>query len=512
MTEHQKAVIAKNGQQDIYFNLSMANRHGLISGATGTGKSITMQKVAELFSVNGIPVLVVDVKGDLSGLAQPGKMNEKLQKRLQNIGVTDWNARKNPVQLWDVFAKNGLPFRSTISDMGPLLLSRLLNLNDVQSSVLQLVFKIADDKNLLLIDIKDLRSILQFTSENSARFQAQYGNISSASIGAIQRGLLALEQDGGNLFFAEPMLAIQDLMQIDQNNVGTINILEAQELYLKPAMYATTLLWLLSELFEQLPEVGDQPIPKLVLFLDEAHLLFKDTPKALTDKIEQVVRLIRSKGVGVYFASQNPLDIPDNILGQLGNKIQHALRAFTPKDQKVIKAVAQTMRENPAINTEEAITTLETGEALISFLDEKGAPSIVQKGFIIAPESQMGALTDSERSQLVSQSTLYARYADTIDRESAFELLNAQATSSAQKQQKNAEKETATPQEPANPPQQRENSGFLGSIEELLFGSTGPRGGKKDGLVQTAAKTATRQLSNQIVRGILGSIIGGRKR
>ncbi|MBK5144088.1 DUF853 domain-containing protein [Budviciaceae bacterium BWR-B9] len=499
-------VIAKSNELELAILPALANRHGLITGATGTGKTVSLQKMAESFSRIGVPVFMADVKGDLSGIAAEGVMNPKLQSRLEALKVTDWDPAACPTVFWDVFGEKGHPVRATVSDMGPILLSRLLNLNDVQSGVLQLVFKIADDNGLLLLDMKDLRSMVQFVGDNAKQFQTQYGNISSASIGAIQRGLLTLEQQGAESFFGEPMLDIFDLIKTNASGQGIVNILAADKLYNQPKLYAIFLLWLLSELFEHLPEVGDMDKPKMVFFFDEAHLLFNDAPTALLEKIEQVVRLIRSKGVGIYFVTQNPLDIPDSVLGQLGNRVQHALRAFTPRDQKAVRAAAETMRANPSFNAEQAITELGVGEALISFLDEKGRPNIVERGFVIAPCSRMGALSDDERNGLINRSPLYGRYEEMIDRESAYEKLMAGAgvTTPAAKDAPVTKQEV----------QQKENEdgGLLGSLNDILFGTTGPRGGKKDGIVQTAAKSMTRQLGNQIVRGILGSILGGKRR
>lgn len=490
-------VIAKNSETELAILPALANRHGLITGATGTGKTVTLQKMAESFSQIGVPVFMADVKGDLSGIGAKGVLTPKLQSRLEALGVTDWHPAASPVTFWDVFAELGHPVRATISDMGPLLLSRLMNLNDVQSGVLQLIFKIADDNGLLLLDMKDLRATVQYVGENAKQFQTEYGNIASTSIGAIQRGLLTLQQQGAEYFFGEPMLDIVDLIKTDSNGQGMVNILAADKLYNQPKLYAVFLLWLLSELFERLPEMGDVEKPKLVFFFDEAHLLFTNAPTALLEKIEQVVRLIRSKGVGVYFVTQNPLDIPDNILAQLGNRVQHALRAFTPRDQKAVKAAAETMRANPKFKAEQAITELGVGEALISFLDEKGRPNIVQRAFVIAPDSRMGILTSEERSQLLNHSDIYGKYEKMLDRESAYEKLANQTSDDI----------TAT--NPANQTTKNtEDSGFVGGLKDFLFGSTGPRGGKKEGLVQTATKSAVRQISTQIIRGILG----GRKR
>lgn len=496
-------LIAQTTQQQLHLLPNMANRHGLITGATGTGKTVTLQKLAESFSRIGVPVFMADVKGDLTGIAEKGVDSEKLRARLANIGVTDWAPQSNPVVLWDIFGEKGHPVRATVSDLGPLLLARLLNLNDIQTGVLQILFRIADDQGLLLLDFKDLRSMAQYIGDNAKTFQTQYGNINGASVGAIQRGLLALEQEGANYFFGEPMLDIHDWMRTDSEGRGIINVLAAEKLYQMPKLYVTSLLWLLSELYEQLPEAGDLDKPKLVFFFDEAHLLFDNAPPVLLEKIEQVVRLIRSKGVGIYFISQNPADIPDSILGQLGNRVQHALRAFTPKDQKAVKTAAETMRPNPAFDTASAIQELGTGEALISFLDAKGSPTMVERTMVIAPESRMGPLTADERNGFINQSPLYGKYEDAVDRESAYEMLQKGVQGAAVRQ--NA---------PAAAQDENESDGglFGGLVKEILFGSTGPRGGKRDGLVQTMAKSATRQITNQIIRGVLGSIMGGRSR
>jgi DNA helicase HerA-like ATPase len=482
-------LIARTLDNELSLLPAMANRHGLITGATGTGKTVTLQKLAESFSRIGVPVFMADVKGDLSGIAREGIGSEKLLERLKNIGVTDWQPESNPVVVWDIFGERGHPVRATVSDLGPLLLARLLDLNEVQTGVLNIIFQ-------------DLRAITQYIGDNAKSFQNQYGNISSASVGAIQRGLLTLEQQGAGHFFGEPMLDIKDWMRTDSNGKGIINILSAEKLYQMPKLYAATLLWMLSELFEQLPEAGDLEKPKLVFFFDEAHLLFSDAPQVLLDKIEQVIRLIRSKGVGVYFVSQNPADIPDNVLGQLGNRVQHALRAFTPKDQKAVKAAAQTMRTNPAFDTEAAIQALGTGEALISFLDAKGSPSMVERAMVIAPNSRMGPISDDERNGLINHSPVYGKYEDQVDRESAFEML-----------QKAVQTRTAQPEAPAAKDQPvAVDDGILGGLKDILFGSTGPRGGKRDGVVQTMAKSAARQVTNQIVRGVLGSLLGRRRK
>jgi uncharacterized protein len=490
-------LIAKSGKTELCLLPRMANRHGLIAGATGTGKTITLQSLAEHFSRIGVPVFMADVKGDLSGMGQPGGGNAKIEARAEEQGLKDFGYAPNPVVFWDVFGEKGHPMRATISDMGPLLLSRMLNLNDTQAGVLTAMFKIADDKGWLLLDLKDLRAMLQYAAENAAEFTTEYGNISSASVGAIQRGLLQLENEGGDKLFGEPMLNFDDLMQTDEKGRGVINILAAETLCNSPRAYATLLLWLLSELFENLPEAGDLDKPKLVFFFDEAHLLFNDTPDALLSKIEQVVRLIRSKGVGVYFVSQNPLDIPDVVLGQLGNRVQHALRAFTPRDQKAVKSAAETFRPNPKVDVESAITELGVGEALVSFLDDKGRPSPVERALICPPGSRIGPATSDERRQIIHGSLLYGHYEKQIDRESAYEILKGRAEKSA-----------------AQSPAEEERGFDWGGI---LGGQPGPRGGQgRQGVLETAAKSVARtigsELGRQIIRGVLGSILGGSRR
>ncbi|HPJ38382.1 MAG TPA: DUF853 family protein, partial [Spirochaetota bacterium] len=411
-------VIAK-ADSDIGILSGMANRHGLIAGATGTGKTVTLQTLAEQFSRLGVPVFMADVKGDLSGICREGGGNAKVDERVKLLKITDHSPEAFPVTFWDIYGEQGHPVRTTISEMGPLLLSRLLNLNDTQSGALTMTFKIADDNGLLLLDMKDLRSMLQYVGEHAAEFNTEYGRVSSASIGAIQRGLLTLDGEGGDTFFGEPALNIDDLIQTDSRGYGVINILAADKLMQSPKLYSTFLLWLLSELFEELPEAGDPEKPKLVFFFDEAHLLFDDAPKILLDKIEQVVRLIRSKGVGVYFVSQNPLDIPEDVLGQLGNRVQHALRAFTPKDQKAVKSAAQTFRENPKLDVESAITELGVGEALVSFLDAEGRPGIVERALIIPPRGQIGPITPEQRKEMMQKSIVAGVYEEPVDRESA---------------------------------------------------------------------------------------------
>ncbi|HLU76810.1 MAG TPA: helicase HerA-like domain-containing protein [Burkholderiales bacterium] len=481
---------------------ALANRHGLITGATGTGKTVTLQVLAENFSRIGVPVFLSDVKGDLSGLAVAGQPTPKLKQRLDTLGLPEPVWQDCPVAFWDVYGEQGHPVRTTVSELGPLLLGRMLDLNDTQQGVLTLTFKVADDHGLLLLDLKDLRAMLQYVGDNAKTIKTAYGNVSAASIGAIQRGLLELEHQDAERFFGEPALDITDFMQTDRGR-GVINILAADRLLNAPKLYSTFLLWMLSELFEQLPEVGDADKPKLVFFFDEAHLLFNDAPKALVDKIEQVVRLIRSKGVGVYFVTQNPLDIPDAVLGQLGNRVQHALRAFTPRDQKAVKAAAQTMRPNPAFDAEQAITELGVGEALVSLLDEKGRPGVTQRAYILPPGSQIGPISEAERRAIIRRSVLYGHYEKAVDRESAYETLKGRAEASA-----------AAADSPSVETPQSEG-GWLDRLGEVLGGSTGPRGGRREGAIEAAAKSAARSIGSQIgrelTRGVLGSIFGKRR-
>lgn len=496
-------IIAKSesDQQDLVLLPALANRHGLITGATGTGKTVTLQKMAESFAQIGVPVFLADIKGDLTGLGVAATLSAKLAARLKAMKVNDWHAQSSSIELWDVYGEQGVPVRATISDIGPILLSRLMNLNEVQAGILQLVFKIADDNQLLLLDFKDLRELIKYVGDNAKSFMTEYGNITAASIGAIQRSLLALDQQGAQYFFGEPMLDIADLMQLDINGKGKINILECERLFNAPKLYSVFLLWLLSELFENLPEVGDLEKPKLVFFFDEAHLLFNDISKVLLEKIEQVVRLIRSKGVGIYFVTQNPTDIPDTILGQLGNRVQHALRAFSINDQKAVKAAAKTMHQNPQINTEQVITSLGVGEALISFLDEKGRPNMVQRGMIIAPESLMGAMSNSQRQAIITQSTLNHKYATPIDRLSAYEKLTSG--------------DWHLPQDTTQPSPSKQvppTTGLWETIKGILFGSKGVRGGQKDGLAQKVIQSTSRQLANNIGREILRGILGSLKK
>ena len=502
-------LLAKN-ETEICLLPEMANRHGLIAGATGTGKTVTLQLLAESFSALGVPVFLSDVKGDLAGISQPGGQSTKVQERVKQLKLDGYTPSGCPVTFWDVFGEKGHPVRATISEMGPLLLARLLQLNDTQAGVLNIVFRVADENGLLLLDLKDLRAMLRYVGDNAAQFTTQYGNISAASIGAVQRNLLALESQGADKYFAEPALNLDDFIQTDAKGRGLVNILAADRLMQSPRVYATLLLWLLSELFERLPEVGDPPKPKLVFFFDEAHLLFNEIEPALLEKIEQVVRLVRSKGVGVYFITQNPRDIPDNVLGQLGNRVQHALRAFTPRDQKAVQTAAETFRPNPKINTTQAIMELGVGEALVSCLDEKGQPQVVERAFVVPPRSQLGPISPQQRQQIMASSVVAGVYEKVVDRESAYEKL----TQSVQ-------------QATANAPQQPEGGGFWGSI--FGGGASTPtpmprsssRGGRvPDSMATIATKSIVRSVSSaigsslgrQVIRGVLGGIFGGGRR
>lgn len=488
-------LIAKNASTHCELLPALANRHGLITGATGTGKTVTLQTLAENFSKIGVPVFMADVKGDLAGISQAGSMGEKMSAVLKERGIDKPEPVACPTTLWDVFGEQGHPVRATVSDMGPLLLGRMLGLNETQAGVINLVFKIADDAGMLLLDLKDLRAMLQHVGDNASKFTTEYGNISAASVGAIQRGLMQIETQGGDKFFGEPMLNISDFMQTVDGK-GVINILAADKLMNSPRLYATFLLWMLSELFEQLPEIGDPDKPKLVFFFDEAHLLFDEAPKALIERIELVVRLVRSKGVGVFFVTQNPLDIPDSVLAQLGNRVQHALRAYTPRDQKAVKATAQTMRQKPGLDIETAITELAVGEALVSFLDSKGRPSITERAYVLPPGSQIGPITPQQRHALVASSLVTGVYEKVVDSDSAYEMLKARTEA--------AQAETAKAAEASG--------GLMGGISDVLFGSKGPRGGARDGLVQQVLKSEARNLARQVLRGALGSILGGKKR
>jgi DNA helicase HerA-like ATPase len=501
-TDMPEPILFAKARDPIVLLPAYANRHGLIAGATGTGKTVTLQRLAEGFSRIGVPVFMADVKGDLAGISQPGAATGKVKERIEQLELKDFKFEACPVVFWDAFGAQGHPVRMTMSELGPLLLSRMLDLNEIQSGVLNAVFKVADDEGLLLLDLKDLRAMLKHVGDNAKDYTTRYGNVSSASIGAIQRGLLTLESQGGEQLFGEPALNIDDLIQTDGGR-GVVNILAAEKLMSSPKLYATLLLWLLAELFERLPEVGDPDKPKLVFFFDEAHLLFTDAPTALLEKIEQVVRLIRSKGVGVYFATQNPLDIPDTVLGQLGNRVQHALRAFTPRDQKAVKTAATTLRSNPKLDVEAAITELAVGEALVSPLDEKGRPCVVERAFIVPPGCRLGPITADERTAIMRNSAVAGVYDKTVDRESAYEKLLSRHDASIGAR---AAQDQAAPG----------GGGLLGTLGDWLGGSTGPRGGHHEGAIEAAAKSAARaigsQVGREIVRGVLGSLLGGRRR
>ncbi|MDR3574446.1 MAG: DUF853 family protein [Anaerolineaceae bacterium] len=484
-------ILIAKGETDLFLLPQMTNRHGLVAGATGTGKTISLQVIAEGLSRTGVSIFMADVKGDLSGISQPGKENPKVSERVQLLKLQNFSFQGYPVIYWDVFGEQGHPIRATVSEMGPLLLGRLFDLNDTQGAVLSLVFKIADDNGLLLLDLKDLQAMLQYVGENAAQFQNRYGNISSASIGAIQRSLMTLEQQGGDKFFGEPALNLDDMIRTDSQGRGVINILAADKLMLTPKTYATFLLWMLSELYEHLPEMGDPEKPKIVFFFDEAHLLFNDAPKALLEKIEQVVRLIRSKGVGVYFISQNPLDIPQMVLGQLSNRLQHALRAFTPQDQKAVKSAAQTFRTNPKLNVAQVITELGMGEALVSLLDENAMPGIVQRAFVLPPTSQIGPVTPDIRQQLIKSSPVYGRYETAIDRESAYEKLQARASQADVK-----------PGQPAQSGQAAKPAAASSRKSQK------PEPTAFDQVIKVANSTVGKQIERDLVRGLMGSLLG----
>lgn len=485
-----------------FLTLKRANRHGLIAGATGTGKTVTLQNLAEAFSRAGTPVFLADVKGDLSGLSQPGEPKDFLAKRAGLIGLEDYEYEAPPVIFWDLFGRQGHPIRTTISEMGPLLLARILGLNDTQEGVLTIAFQVADDEGMLLLDLKDLRALLIDLAERRKEIGAAYGNVSTASVGAIQRRLLELQRQDGEKFFGEPALDLMDLMRTDRNGRGVVNVLAANELMQSPKLYATFLLWLLAELFEELPEIGDPDQPELVFFFDEAHLLFEDAPKALVDKIEQVVRLIRSKGVGVYFVTQSPSDVPDDVLGQLGNRVQHALRAFTPRDERAVKAAANTFRQNPAFDAAEVIKELGVGEALTSFLDAKGRPGIVERTLIRPPTSRLGPATESERKKVMDASPVAGRYEKEVDRESAFEILQARADKAAAAAEA-AEKAEAEARRKALEAKEREKA-------ERAANRGRKRSSRSDSVIETAAKSAARSvarsLGRELVRGLLGML------
>ena len=504
----------------------MANRHGLIAGATGTGKTVTLQVMAETFCQAGVPCFMADIKGDLSGISQVGKLSGFIEKRMPEFGIENPEFQSCPVRFFDVFGEQGHPMRATISQMGPQLLSRLMQLNETQDGVLNIVFRIADERGLLLLDLKDLRAMLDWVSQHAKEYTTKYGNISTATVGAIQRSLLQLENQGADKFFGEPAFDIYDLMQTEGGK-GVMNVLAADKLMMQPKLYSTFLLWLLSELYSTLPEVGDLPLPKLVFFFDEAHMLFDGTSKALLDKIEQVIRLIRSKGVGIYFITQSPTDIPENILGQLGNRVQHALRAYTPKDQKAVKTAADTFRANPAFKTDEAIMNLETGEALVSFLDEKGAPSIVERAKILFPLSQIGAVTEGQRLDIIKQSRVYGKYDTPIDRESAFEVLVADAEKQlAEREQEEAEIAVPKPAEEAKA--EKKKPGMMSKVLKAVLTAvtstlatilgtyvsdkvTGKKTKSKTSttgrVAKNATSAATRTITKELTRDILGNLI-----
>ncbi|HEX2639773.1 MAG TPA: helicase HerA-like domain-containing protein [Pyrinomonadaceae bacterium] len=491
-------LVAKKDADDFSLLTNMANRHGVITGATGTGKTVTLQRIAEGFSQRGVPVFMADIKGDLTGISQPGGGNQKVEDRNKQLGIENVTYEGSPVTLWDVFGKQGHPLRATISEMGPLLIARMLQLNDTQEGVLALAFKIADENGLMLLDLKDLTSLMQFVGDNADEFTTKYGNVSKASVGAIQRGLLQLDQQGGEQFFGEPAVKLDDFMQTISGK-GVLNLLAADQLINSPKLYSTFLLWILSELFETLPEAGDLDKPKLVFFFDEAHLLFSDAPPVLVEKVEQVVRLIRSKGVGVYFCSQFPDDVPGEILGQLGNRVQHALRAYTPQEQKAVRVAAQTFRPNPKIDVEKAITELGVGEVLISLLDEKGTPNIVDRALVVPPVGQIGPITPDQRAQLMQNSLVAGQYEQAVDRESAFEILAKKAEERAAQQAQADQAEAAAKQAVAEEKAARAEARAPDSMWEKIGTS----------VARSASSSIGRQIGNQIVRGVLGSILGG---
>ena len=524
LTEDRRLYVAHGQNGPICINGKMANRHGLIAGATGTGKTVTLQVLAETFSEAGVPCFMADMKGDLSGISQTGQMSSFIEKRCQEFGIENPQFHGSPVCFYDVFGQQGHPMRTTISNMGPDLMSRLMELNEVQAGVMTILFKVADERGLLLLDLKDLRSMLTYIADHAKELTTKYGNVSTASVGAIQRALLVLENQGADKFFGEPAFDIMDLLQVSADGKGVMSVLAADKLMQQPKLYSTFLLWLLSDLYARLPEVGDQALPRLVFFFDEAHTLFTDTPRSLVDKIEQVVRLIRSKGVGVYFVTQNPTDIPDSVLAQLGNRVQHALRAFTPKEQKNVKAAAETFRANPDFKTEDAIMELGTGEALVSFLDEKGTPGVVERAKVLFPLSQIGAITESEREQIIKTSRIFGRYDTMTDRESAFEVLLAESEKEAQARELAEQEQQAEKEEKAESKSKSKKKGIISKIISAVITSvtaalgtyvantvTGKKSRSKESLgkkitkstVSTATRTATRELG----RSILGNLI-----
>lgn len=505
-----KVWLCQNSQGGIYLTPKMANRHGLIAGATGTGKTVTLKVLAESFSEMGVPVFLADIKGDVSGMILPGEDSEGFQKRIKNkLGLEmQWEFAGYPVRFWDVYGKMGLPVRTTISDMGPELLSRLLELNDTQSGVMNIIFRVADSQGLLLLDFKDLRSMVQYVGDHSAEIKMQYGNVSTQSIGAIQRALLRLEDQGGNIFFGEPALDIKDWFVADTDGRGIINLLHCTELFQNPLLYSTFLLWMLSELYEMMPEAGDLDKPKMVFFFDEAHLIFKDAPRSLLDKVEQIVRLIRSKGIGIYFITQQPSDIPDSVLAQLGNKLQHALRAYTPKERKGLKAAAQAFRPNPELNAESALGELGTGEVLVSLLDEEGVPAMVQRAYVMPPRSYLGTCTEEIRRKAINATPLHTKYAETIDRESAYEIL--------QKRAEQAKEEATAPKENDSLREEIHRSAPRSSARSTADRSANTRSSTRSSrqpqsmvekVATSALQTFGRTIASSLARGILGSLL-----
>ncbi|MGV8083471.1 MAG: helicase HerA-like domain-containing protein [Coriobacteriia bacterium] len=517
MPDVSDGLFIARGSGDQFLLPSMANRHGLVAGATGTGKTVTLQVLAEAFSQAGVPVFAADIKGDLSGISQPGGGNPKVDARIEQLGIAPWEFSAAPVMFWDVFGEQGHPVRTTISEVGPLLLARMLGLNDIQEAVLAITFRVADDNGLLLLDIDDLRSMLKYVADHATEIGTTYGNVSAASVGAIQRSLLTLEEQGGGRLFGEPALDLFDFIQTDPNGHGYINILTADKLMMAPQVYSTLLLWLLSELFERLPEAGDLPKPKLVFFFDEAHLVFDDAPPALLSKIEQVVRLIRSKGIGIYFVTQNPIDIPDTVLGQLGNKVQHALRAFTPREQKAVEAMAETFRPNPEVDVESAVTQLAVGEALVSLLQADGTPSVVQRAFVVPPHGHIGAIAVEQRAQVIASSLVAGHYEQVIDRESAEEVLAARAkatiaaaeAAAAEEATAKAAKAAAKEQQEAEREAAREarRSAPQTSAGDIFGLPT--RGRSRESALEAAMKSATRAMGSQIGREIMRGLLGG---
>ena len=507
-----KVWLCQGNEGSIHLTPKMANRHGLIAGATGTGKTVTLKVLAESFSEMGVPVFLADIKGDVSGMCLPGEDSEGFQKRIRNkLGLEiDWKFEGYPIRFWDVYGKKGHPVRTTISEMGPELLSRLLELNDTQTGIMNIIFRVADEQGLLLLDLKDLRSMVQYVGENAATLKTKYGNVSAQSVGAIQRALLRLEDQGGNIFFGEPALEIKDWFAQDEKGYGIINMLHCTELFQRPLLYSTFLLWMLSELYETMPEAGDLEKPKMVFFFDEAHLIFKDAPRSLLDKVEQIVRLIRSKGIGIYFITQLPSDIPDSVLSQLGNKLQHALRAYTPKDQKALKVAAQSVRPNPKLDAEAALSELGTGEVLVSLLDEEGIPGIVQRAYVMPPRSYLGVAEESKRTEIINASPLYSKYTKTVDRESAYEVLQKRAEQAAKEATEEAGEEYV-PEDETIQEEIRRNSRTTSSSTKKTTTRRAATPKKEKSMFETVAEKAAtsfgRTVANALARGILGSLL-----